>query len=405
MDYLSSEPAGGTRRPWRVVRAKWRHCGPWSALLLALATAFPSLAAPSSIPPGTRFDTLTAGSKTYHNVEIRSVNARTVMIMHAGGMASVKLRDLSKEWQEKFGYDSAAEAAAEQAITAPPRVTQAPLSRPRTAPGADLAVSSKLEYLLRQFGEPATINREVDLRPKYFQMELTVKSQGRRPSCAVFAIVSALEFQAAELTGQPQKLSEEYLSWATRKTVQRVVAPVVAPSAETAAALEGDADEGFSLNEVVLALRTYGIPLQSSMPNRIGRAIAAIEDPSPTIVEEARTHQRVFVLPIPGRTTGTAVNNIVHALNTGMPIPIGIAWPHYRSIRNGSLVDQAPMKDGAHAVTLVGYRCPTNQLKDVVFIFKNSWGPDWGQGGYGTVTYAYLEKHLSSAVLLEVQRG
>ncbi|WP_158305448.1 C1 family peptidase [Opitutus terrae] len=371
-----------------------------------MAATPPALGAPSSIPAGTHFDTFTVGAATYRDVKVRSVNARTVMITHSRGMTSIKLRDLSPEWQQKFGYDPATEAAAEQAIATPP---SPPPSKPtaRPAAGATGAVTAKLERLLRQFGEPATINAEVDLRPKYFQMELAVRSQGRRPSCAVFAIVSALEFQAAELTGEPSKLSEEYLSWATRKTVQRVVTPIAANAegAENSTDAAGNADEGFSLNEVVLALRTYGVPLQSSMPNRFGRAISEIEDPAPAIVDEARTHQRVFVLPIPGRNTGTAVNNIVHALNAGIPIPIGVEWPHYRSIRTGSLIDQKPLEDGGHAVTLVGYRCTTNRLEDVVFIFKNSWGPDWGQGGYGTVTYGYLKKHLHSAVLLEVQRG
>ncbi|MEI6108231.1 MAG: C1 family peptidase, partial [Opitutae bacterium] len=56
-----------------------------------------------------------------------------------------------------------------------------------------------------------------------------------------------------------------------------------------------------------------------------------------------------------------------------------------------------------HAVTLVGYKSGTGRLEDAVFIFKNSWGADWGQGGYGMVTYGYLSQHLNDAVLLEVQ--
>ena len=40
-----------------------------------------------------------------------------------------------------------------------------------------------------------------------------------------------------------------------------------------------------------------------------------------------------------------------------------------------------------------------------MFVFKNSWGMAWGQGGYGTVTHGYLHRHLGDAVLLEVQAG
>ena len=38
-----------------------------------------------------------------------------------------------------------------------------------------------------------------------------------------------------------------------------------------------------------------------------------------------------------------------------------------------------------------------------MFTFKNSWGPRWGQAGYGTASYRYLAKNLNSAVVLDVQ--
>jgi C1A family cysteine protease len=37
-------------------------------------------------------------------------------------------------------------------------------------------------------------------------------------------------------------------------------------------------------------------------------------------------------------------------------------------------------------------------------VFKNSYGPTWGEGGYGWVTCRYLQNYLLSAALLEVQR-
>lgn len=72
--------------------------------------------------PGTKLDTLVVGSTTYRQVQIRSVNARTVIVTHAGGMASIPLRELSPEWQARFNYEPAAEAAARSASSAnPPR--------------------------------------------------------------------------------------------------------------------------------------------------------------------------------------------------------------------------------------------------------------------------------------------
>ena len=163
-------------------------------------------------------------------------------------------------------------------------------------------------------------------------------------------------------------------------------------------------DEGFSLGEVVSALRAYGIPLQATMPNTFGRRIEAIEAPPPAIVQEARDHQRVFAHQMPGRDRDTMLNNVVQSLNSGIPVSIGMGWPMTRIV-NGYLSTQKAAADRGHAVTLVGYKSSTGRIEDAYFIFKNSWGPTWGQGGYGTVTYGYLHKYLSDAVLLEVQRS
>ena len=360
------------------------------AALLLLLTAL--LHAEDSLGPGTRLEDLTVGTTTYHQVVVRSVNARTLVITHAGGMASIRLHDLTPEWQARFHYDPTAEARADATPAAP---------MPKPVARAPKKTFSRLDALLRQFGTPAEVRAEVDLRPIFLQLELGVKDQGHRPSCAVFAVVSALEFQHAELVGHVDRFSEEYLSWAVRRTVLRTPAPgAIAAGGDT-----DDADDGFTLSEVVDALRAYGIPLQSAMPNKIGSKISLIEDPPAAVVEEARKQQRVFVHRLPGRDAPTVINNLLQALNAGVPTPVGMAWPNYRSLRTGYLSGQKPMAGAGHAVTIVGYKCPTGRIEDTVFLFKNSWGPQWGQGGYGTVTYGYLSKYLNDAIVLEVQSG
>lgn len=42
---------------------------------------------------------------------------------------------------------------------------------------------------------------------------------------------------------------------------------------------------------------------------------------------------------------------------------------------------------GGHAILIVGYN-----KKDKRFIFRNSWGTSWGQYGYGTLPFEYMEK-------------
>src|SRR4051812_47574385 len=332
----------------------------WILVLLLSCLGLCGAAADTPVAPGATFETFSVGPVTYGHVRVLSVNARTLVIRHDGGMASIRLRDLSPEWQARFHYDPAAEAAAEQSLQAAPKPAVGP---PRVATRKGPA---PLEALLQQFGKPAEIRAEVDLRPKFFELHLAVKDQGYRPSCAVFAVVSALEFQNAELSGKAEKFSEEYLIWAVRQTTQHLPG-----ASDPTEAVAEDKDEGFTLSEVVSALRAYGIPLQSSMPNTFGSKINAIENPPATIVNEARNHQRtphpcprktsasktrpativnearnhqrVFVHAVPGRDAPTRINNVVLALNAGLPVPIGVAWPNYRSMRTGFLSAQKPM--------------------------------------------------------------
>jgi hypothetical protein len=371
--------------------------------LLSTATHPAPAAPPAAVPPGlgVSLGTLHVGATTYQHVMLLSVNARTVVIAHAGGMASIRLRDLPPELQLRFGYNPAAEAAADEAVQRAGELAAEQHQPESRTPARPADSDSKFDDLLRHFGGKPALKNEIDLRPRFFQLELGVKEQGRRRSCAVFAVVSALEYQNAEVTGEAEKLSEEYLIWATRKTLNRSPRPA-ANSEHGGRESPEDADEGFSLSEVVLALRAYGIPPQSAMPDTIGGKMADIREPSPALIEQARTHRRVFVHLVPGHDTAVRIDNIIQALNSGLPVAIGLRWPHFRTLRSGFLSEQVPAPGSGHAVTLVGYQNTGGQVEGTTFVFKNSFGPTWGEGGYGRVTYRYLQNYLLSAVLLEV---
>jgi hypothetical protein len=338
---------------------------------------------------GDRLPELVLGNRTYREVQIRSVTVRTVMFTHTDGMASLRLRDLPPEWQTRFGYDPAAEIAAEAAEKKrpPPKPVTRPLS----------VIQRQMDQLLQKFGTPARLQRELSLRPRIEELNLRTKNQGRRPSCSVFAIVGALEFQHALLTNDAKRFSEEYLYWATDRTIQRAGRP---PAEEGNDGL----DAGYSLGEVGAALRAYGIPYEESMRYLQGTAAKDRPEPDTAIIGEARNLGRVSLINLPGRDTPTRINNLIHVLNASLPVPVGLAWPNDTTSRNGYLSKQIPNGKYGHAVTIVGYECPTGRMEDCVFLFKNSWGVQWGQGGYGRVTYEYLSKHLYEAVLLEIQR-
>jgi len=135
--------------------------------------------------PGTTLEALKAGAITYHQVRIRSVNAHTVVIMHSGGMASIPLKSLDLEWQTRFHYDPAADVAVEPA----PGSTPKPVARPVTACPAPGSTMSSVNSARRRTCAARSICGEI------LPAGAGVKDQGHRPSCAIFAIVSALEFK------------------------------------------------------------------------------------------------------------------------------------------------------------------------------------------------------------------
>lgn len=358
---------------------------------------------------GTQFESLTVGTRRYEQVVVRSVTPRSITVTHSAGMASILLRELPPELQARFGYNPETERAADEKMAAAQKRSAELLAKQRKIREDHRAESAAttFERILQSFGQAAELRGEIDLRPQFRDLALGIKDQGRRPSCSVFAVVSALEYQNAVVSGTAEKLSEEYLVWATRRTTQRAAhvptADTVREDAENPA--KDDEDEGFSLPEVVAALRAYGIPPQSSMPNTFGTKMEDIPEPPANVVTEARKHRKVYIHVIPGHDTATRINNLVQALNTGTPVAVGLRWPHYRTLRAGYLSQQKPILDYAHAVTVVGYKCESGRIEDAVFLFKNSWGMSWGEGGYGRVTYEYLSKYLLDGVLLEVQRA
>ncbi|MCF7689313.1 MAG: C1 family peptidase, partial [Cephaloticoccus sp.] len=367
-------------------------------LCLWVTTASADPVPPEPLKAGSVLDTLTVGEVTYRQVTVKSVSARTVLFLHREGMTSVRLRDLTPGLQTRFGYDPAAEKASERAMQTAIAEREARLARARKAAASARKdqVRSRFDQVLQHFGTEARLHKEVDLRPRFNELALYVKDQGRRPSCSVFAVVSALEYIYADNTGQPIKYSEEYLIWATGRTIQQLGASI-----QNENSTGEDADTGFALTEVVTALRTYGIPPASSMPNTVGVRNNVVAAPPPEVIAEAQAHTLVAVHLVPGRDNATQLNNIVHALNAGIPVAIGTAWPRFTNMRAALLDTQIPSY--GHAITLVGYTCPTGRLQDTKFIFKNSWGVKWGAGGYGFATYAYLQEHLNSAILLELQ--
>lgn len=364
--------------------------------LLCAVFAAPHCASAASEP--VVFPSLAVGKTVYRDVRIKSRDDRSVFFTYAGGIGSARLRDLPPEAQARLGYDPLT-APPEPA---PPTPKAVPPMLARRAPVSDNFASSnqRLDRLFLSFDSVANLAPRLSLQDDYTRLDLTVKDQGRRPSCSVYAIVSALEFQFFQLHGRAEDFSEEYLIWATRRSLGLVGRDGL-PIRNTRG--EPVTDAGYTLPSVVGALATYGVALEEEMPGDNTRSLDEIPTPDRTLIDFSRQRRAVFIAQIPGRETEAILNNVVHALNAGLPVPAGIDWPAEATSRHGLLDAQETIPNASHAVTFVGYECPTCRPEDAVFIFKNSYGTAWGESGYGRATWRYLTRHLREAYVLDVR--
>ena len=319
------------------------------------------------------------GDTVYREVRIHEQTPATVTIFHRDGISQLAIGTLPEALREGLDYDPRAAAdwlAKERREAEHERLIR---ERERQAGGEKPAALSGAE----EAGSRTVFHDEVDLRPVYRELGLYPKNQGRRPSCSAFAVVGALEFARAAGGGESDPLSEEFLIWATRELYPGI-----------------DIDSGFNFEEVMSALQVYGVPPHDLMPNTLGKKVEEIEPPAEA-VEAAR--ELGEVIPVWFRPNEPSIiERLVSVLNDGNPVILGVRWPHWRSLQDTNLLsEQKPVSGGAHAVTLVGYRNTGGTAEGTTFIFRNSYGYDWGLAGFGFMKAAYLKEHIIAALYLK----
>lgn len=342
------------------------------------------------IPVGAKINRLPVGLKEYLDVHVIAVNPESMTLKHSLGIDQIFFEDLEPKLQKRLGYDAEVAAAYREEIERErverERFEAARRARTRARMKDALEGSKKTA--------PVHIHRDVDMRDIFRKFDTASKHQGRRPSCSIFSVVSALEYEFFRMSGNEDRLSEEFLIWATMTEVGGL--------GKVKNATEGDA--GFAIQSVLRALMQHGVALSEEMPNRYGVSIHDVKVPEPIVLESARSRRSVIsVQTILGEEGTLKVNEVVKALNRMRPVVVGMMFPPPVTLNDSFVLDgQQYAIDYAHAVTLVGYSNETGNLEDTRFIFKNSWGLEWGVRGYGIVSYPYLVKHMMDAYVLEV---
>ncbi|OYU15134.1 MAG: hypothetical protein CFE37_07000 [Alphaproteobacteria bacterium PA4] len=204
------------------------------------------------------------------------------------------------------------------------------------------------------------------------------KQQGDRMTCAYFAATALAEAAVARQTGLPVIFSEQYLT-DIKHGGSRL-----------------PADETVDLYAVMDIVQDFGmVPasarpyLQKQVPGEL------VQRPDAALLALGKQVKlQMYMLPYSYR---------IEDLQRRMlrrPAVVGLALPHNAAgWRDDGLVEPVPglVPSGEdaredfpnHFVAVTGY-----DLRQQMFHFRNSWGADWGRGGYGRISFATMRTNF-----------
>jgi C1A family cysteine protease len=224
----------------------------------------------------------------------------------------------------------------------------------------------------------------VDLRP----WMSAVEDQGAIGSCTAQAGVGLIEYYDRRAFGRHVNRSRLFLYKSTRNL------------------LHWSGDTGAFLRTTMAALSLFGVP-----PEEYWAYDTADFDREPTAFCYAFApgfqSLQYFRLDSPGTTRDVLLNRIKTNLASGLPSLFGFTV--YSSIAQADTGGAIPFPvsgestEGGHAVVAAGY--DDNKLirnanaggltTRGAFLIRNSWGTQWGQGGYGWLPYDFVLRGLA----------
>lgn len=241
---------------------------------------------------------------------------------------------------------------------------------------AKIVPNAKQYHKLAMISPAATLPICVDLR----SFCSPVEDQGNEGSCTAHALAGGIEYlQNIELSkkmtgpsaslvfpsGQFERVSRAFIYYNERD-------------------MEGDPsqDDGASLSTGVQVTEQSGVCRELLWPYAPNTAFTR---PPQTAYDEAAQHKVVSAYQL------SDLLGMKHSLASGYPFVFGIQC--YDSLMSSEVAQsgEVPVPGsfenylGGHALLCVGYNDA-----DQRFLFRNSWGSSWGQGGYAWIPYAYM---------------
>ena len=211
--------------------------------------------------------------------------------------------------------------------------------------------------------------------------------QGDRGDCSLFAVTGVVELEVDRAShGRPPRLSDEFLIWAAHETT-------------------GTTGDQAMFYQAVHGLDVQGICSEELMP--YAHTTDAARRPSAAALANAKPESRRWEAhwikrwDVKCPLSRPQMSAIRQALAAGHAVACGLRWP--KRLQGYQLLEVPPPEkvfDG-HSIMLTGYSDDAQQPGGGVFLFRNSFGPQWGQDGYGRMSFAYAEKYANDALWLE----
>lgn len=214
-----------------------------------------------------------------------------------------------------------------------------------------------------------------------------VKDQGQQGTCLAFSLTSIFEYMYKKMTQQQIDLSEQFLYYIAREK-----------------AGDTDKDEGSCLNYAVEALAEKGLCTEEKWAYNTLETAYDIR-PSDEAYQEALDRKLAEA-----KNVALDVDAIRSALSDGYPVVIsarlydsfGEARSGYVPMPSDEERQAADSKENRnHAMVIVGYNDEIHAFK-----VRNSWGENFGLGGYVLMPYAYItDTSLTNyaAILTEIR--
>ena len=159
--------------------------------------------------------------------------------------------------------------------------------------------------------------------------------------------------------------------------------------------LEWKGDSGADLRTTLKAIHAFGIPPERYWPYDVGQYD---DEPAPFLYAFPNRYRSMRYVRLDVRNkTGTETLAVVKAfLAAGFPSVFGFAVPSSVSEESDMLYRPAFDRScGGQSAIVVGYDDQRLAASRGALLFRNSWGKDWGEDGYGWLPYAYVEAQLA----------